>query len=109
MSANTGGTETSATTTVTGTNVWVEVVSRSATLASVTAIGSPSGKGWVFAPGAGSFALGNWSASVTLQASAPGTTDITIRFYRYSGGVYNSIGTINKTGVVGAKTTYSFA
>jgi len=108
MSANTGGTETSATTTVTGTNVWVEVVSRAATLASVSSIGSPSGKGWAFAPGAGQFALGNWSASVTLSASAPGTTDITIRFYRYSSGVYNAIGSINKTGVVGTKTTYSF-
>lgn len=109
MSSTTGGTEVSQTTTVTGTSVWVEVLSRAATIASVTAIGSPSGKGWVFSPGAGTFALGNWSASVTLQASAPGTTDITIRFYKYSGGSYTSIGTINKTGVVGSKTTYSFA
>lgn len=109
MSTTTGGTETSATTTATGVAVWVEVLSRSASIATVSAIGSPSGKGWVYTPGAGSFATGNWSASVTLQASAPGTTDITIRFYKYSGGVYTSIGTINKTGVVGSKTTYSFA
>lgn len=109
MSSTTGGTETSATTTATGTSVWVEVLSRSATIATVTAIGSPSGKGWAFAPGAGIIAAGNWSAVVTLSATSPGTTDITIRFYKYSSGVYSSIGTINKTGVVGAKTGYSFA
>lgn len=109
LSTNTGGTEVAAQTTVTGTSPYVEVVSRAATLASVTSISSPSGKGWVSAPGAGSFALGNWSATVTFSASAPGTTDVTIRFYRYSGGVYTSIGTINKTGITGTKTSYSFA
>jgi hypothetical protein len=109
MSSTTGGTETAVQTTVTGTNQWVEVVSRAATLASVTAIGSPSGKGWVYAPGNGTFATGNWSATVTLSASAPGTTDVTIRFYKYSGGTYTSIGTINKTGITGTKTSYSFA
>jgi hypothetical protein len=108
MSSTTGGTETSATTTATGTSVWTEVLSRSATIATVTAIGSPSGKGWVFAPGGGTFATGNWSATVTLSASAPGTTDVTIRFYKYSGGSYTSIGTINKTGITGTKTAYSF-
>jgi hypothetical protein len=109
MSQTTGGTETSAQSTVTGTNVWTEVVSRSATFASVTAIGSPSGRGWAFAPGAGTIAAGLWSASVTLSADAPGTTDITIRFYKYSSGVYTAIGTINKTGVVAAKTRYDFS
>jgi hypothetical protein len=109
MSATTGGAETSKTTTVTGANNYAEVLSQGGTIASVTSIGSPSGKGWVYATGAGTFATGNWSASATFSCSAPGTTDITIRFYRYSSGTYTSIGTINKTGIVAAKTTYSFA
>lgn len=109
MSNTTGGTEVAVQTTVTGTSPYVEVVSRAATLASVTAIGSPSGKGWVYAPGSGTFATGNWSATVTFSATSPGTTDVTIRFYKYSGGTYTSIGTINKTGITGTKTAYSFA
>jgi hypothetical protein len=111
MSSTTGGVETSATTNATGTSVWVEVLSRSASIATVTTIGSPSGKGWVFYPGGpsgGTFTAGPWSAIFTLQASAPGTTDITVRFYKYNGTTYSSIGTINKTGVVGTKTTYTF-
>jgi hypothetical protein len=108
MSTTTGGTETSATTTATGVAVWTEVLSRSASIATVSAIGSPSGNGWTFSPGAGTIAAGLWSASVTLSASSPGTTDITIRFYKYSSGTYTSIGTINKTGVTGTKTTYNF-
>jgi hypothetical protein len=108
MSTTTGGTEVAQTTTATGTAVWVEVLSRSATIATVTAIGSPSDKGWVYSPGAGTFQTGNWSVSITLSASSPGTTDVTVRFYKLSGGVHTLIGTINKTGVVGAKTTYSF-
>jgi hypothetical protein len=108
MSSTTGGVETSKTTTITSTNVWGEVTSQGGTFASVTAIGSPTGRGWVFLPGAGTFALGNWSASITVQLSAPGTADLTVRFYRYSGGTYTSIGTINKTGAVAAKTDYAF-
>jgi hypothetical protein len=108
MAANSGGSEVAVQTTVTGTNQYVEVVSQAATLASVTTIGSPSGKGWVYLPGAGTFAAGNWSATVTLSASSPGTTDVTIRFYKYSAGTYTSIGSINKTGISGTKTAYSF-
>lgn len=111
MSTTTGGTETSATTTATGTNVWVEVLSRSGTIATVTSMGSQSGKGWIFfptAPTGGTFTAGPWGAIFTLQALAPGTTDITVRFSKYHAGTYTTIGTINKTGVVAAKTTYTF-
>jgi hypothetical protein len=108
MSQVTGGTETSATTTATGVAVWVEVLSRSATIATVSAIGSPSDKGWVFSPGAGTFQTGNWSVTLTLSASSPGTTDVTVRFYKLSGGVHTLIGSINKTGITGTKTTYTF-
>lgn len=111
MSTTTGGTETSATTTATGTNVWVEVLSRAGTIATVTSMGSQSGKGWIFfptAPTGGTFTAGPWGAIFTLQATAPGTTDITVRFSKYHAGTYTTIGTINKTGVVAAKTTYTF-
>jgi hypothetical protein len=111
MAPTTGGTETSIGTncTVTGTT-WLEIRSHgSAAATGFTAIQAPSGKGWGFAPGAGTFALGNWSASITLSCTGIGTVDLTVRFYKLSGGSYTSIGTINKTGIVTAKTTYAFA
>lgn len=73
---------------------------------------TPTGHGWVYLPGAGTFATGNWGAVVTVGAGGWGgssaNTDITIRFFKYSGGSYTLIGTINK-GITGtAKTTYTF-
>jgi hypothetical protein len=105
----TGGTETSKTTTVTGTLVYVEIVSQAATIASVSSIPStPTGKGWVAKPGAGTFATGNWGFIETSSCTAPGTSDHTVRFFKYNGSTYTLIGTINKTGIVGAKTTYTY-
>src|SRR5579872_4046673 len=113
MAATTGGTETNKKTVVSLTHVFVEITSQgSAGLSSVTAIPAPTGLGWTYSPGAGTFATGNWSASVTLAlGSAVGSnSDTTIRFYRYSGGTYTSIGTINVgTAVPTTKTTYAFA
>jgi hypothetical protein len=113
LAAFQGGTETSATTTVTGTNAYAEIQSTSGTVASVSSIpGAPTGKGWVYQPGTGTFVAGNWSASVTLSSNqwgGSGHTDVTLRFFKYSSGTYTSIGTIN-TAITGtAKTTYSFS
>ena|SRR2546421_12159711 len=110
MAATTGGTETSKLTTnqaVAGT--FGEVYSQGGTSTTYSAIQAPSGHGWVFLPGAGTFATGNWSASITLS-SANGTVGMIyiVRFYKYTGS-YVSIGSINGPGATTtAKTTYSF-
>jgi hypothetical protein len=113
MANATGGTETNKKTVVSGTSIYIEITSQgSAGLASVSAIPAPTGKGWAYSPGAGTFATGNWSASVTLAlgAAVGSNSDTTIRFYRYSGGTYTQIGTINTaTHIATTKTTYSFA
>lgn len=114
MAPNSGGSETSRTTTVTGTNVYAEIRSQGGTQASVTSIpATPTGRGYVYQPGAGTFATGNWSASATFAASnwggSPSNTDITMRFFKYSSGVYTSIGTLNVGVTSISKTTYSFS
>src|SRR5579872_4056334 len=113
MSIATGGVETSKQTVVTGTNIYIEITSQgSGGLASVSSIPAPTGKGWTYQPGAGTFAAGNWSASITLKlgAAVGSNSDTTLGFYRYSGGVYTLIGTINKaTAVPTTKTTYAFS
>ena len=111
MAAASGGVETSATTTTTGTNNFVEVFSQNGSSTGFSALQAPSGKGWAFKPGAGTFALGNWSASIALSlALSPGTGSLYIlRFYKYSGGIYSAIGTIN-SGTISAsgRTAASF-
>jgi hypothetical protein len=117
MSQTTGGTEGSSRTTTTGGAglIYAEICSQAQTLAGNTAIpATPTGKGWISGalPGAGSFANGNWSASVTLASSSNGGgahANVTIRFFKYSGGVYTSIGTIVVAYTQNAKKTYSFA
>lgn len=111
MASASGGTETSKTTTTTtggGGGFYAEVLSQGGTFASVTSIPTPDGKGWIFFPGAGTFATGNWSASCTVTTNST-TTNLTIRFYKYSSGTYTSIGSIVATVSSGSKTTYSFA
>jgi len=98
MSSTTGGTETTAVTTVSGGGVWCETFSRAASETAVGAIGSPSGKGWVASPGSGSFATGNWSAAIALSIAATATVAWTVRFYKYNGSTYTSIGTIATSG-----------
>jgi len=109
-SSTTGGVEASVTTTVSGGNHVCEIQSQAASIASVTAIPSPTGKGWVTTPpGAGSFATGNWSASCTFQfGSFNSGNTVTLRFFQYTGS-YISIGQIVATITTTAKTTYSFA
>mgnify|MGYP001599046026 CR=1 FL=1 len=106
--ATTGAAETSKTTTTSGANSWAEVLSQGGAFTDVSAIGSPSGKGWVYSPGSGTFATGNWSASITLSSASRGVS-AEVRFYKYSGGTYTAIGNITATITTTAKTTYSFA
>jgi hypothetical protein len=111
MSNVTGGVETSVQTTTAAPNNFAEVHSQTASVTGVTSIpATPTGNGWVYTPGAGTFATGNWSASVTAQrASAAGaSSNYTLRFFRLSSGVYTSIGTINVVITTIAKTTSSF-
>jgi len=113
MANTAGGTETSKTTTTTGTSVYAEVLSQGGTSASVSSIPTtPTGNGWVYKPGAGVFATGNWSAIDTVSSASwsgsSSTTDITRRFFRYANGVYILIGTLNIAITGTAKTTYTY-
>jgi hypothetical protein len=97
-SATTGGTETTKGTTgcsgAASTYIEVRATGGAAT-AGVSSLPSPSGKGWVYYPGAGTFAAGNWSAVINFAETFNFTAGSwTIRFYTLSGGVYTSIGTI---------------
>ena len=96
MSTATGGTETSATSTPTGSSAYFEVASRTSSIASVAAIPAPTGNGWVYAPGGGTFATGNWSAAIALSTTFSGALSgtLTFRVFKYSSGVYTAIGTI---------------
>jgi hypothetical protein len=113
MANASGGTETSVTSTIpTTSNQFAEILSQVGTSNSVTAIpATPTGHGWLYKPGQGTFDLNNWSASVTLSALAWGTagfTDVTIRFFKWDTSTYTSIGTINVGITSLSKTTYAF-
>lgn len=107
-----GGTETSKTTILTGTEVYGEVFSQGGTAASVATLpATPTGHGWVYTPGVGTYVEGNWSALITLSAASWGGSSvhgtITVRFFHYSGGAYTAIGQIT-TALSGTnKMTYS--
>lgn len=111
MSAMTGGTETSRQTTTGAGGKYAEIQSQGGSHPGTTSIPSPTGKGWVYSPGAGTFATGNWSARVTLQFANidPSGSTTTIRFYRYSGGVYTQIGTITTSTTTTAKSVRVFS
>jgi hypothetical protein len=113
MATTSGGTETSKLTTVTGGNHCCEIWSKgNASLASVTAIpATPTGNGWVWnKPGSGTFATGNWSASIGLSGLNGEAVTMTIRFFRYSAGSYTSIGSINSAITLSStRATVSFA
>jgi hypothetical protein len=111
MSTATGGVETSSTTIMTGTNVYGEIWSQgNAGLATVTTIpGTPTGHGWVYRPGAGTFSNDIWSAVFTLSRATGFVADVTIRFSKYSSGSYSAIGTINTATNTSTKTVYTFS
>lgn len=111
MAPTTGGTETSKTTTLTGSNNVGEITSQGLSVATTAAIPStPTGKGWVFQPGAGTYATGNWSFIITLSfASVTLQTTLTVRFFKYTGS-YTSIGTLTLSPTFStSKTTYTFS
>src|SRR2546429_2652947 len=110
MAANTaGGTETSKQSTIPSTsNTYAEVLSQAGTSNSVTAIpATPTGKGYVYQPGAGTFANAAWGAILTFAHAAGTTSDVTIRFFKYTGS-YSLIGSINRATNTQAKTTYTY-
>src|SRR5690349_44872 len=110
LATTSGGTEVSATTTIASTsNPYAEVLPRGGASTAVAALPSPTGKGWIYFPGiAGTYAAGNWSASITHSSAIKGVNTV-VRFYKYSSGVYTSIGTITATNTTTAKTTYSYS
>ncbi len=109
MSTATGGVETSKITTTTTTNKYAEILSQGGSSAGVTALPAPTGKGWVYQPGAGTFANATWSATITTSDSAVNNTTQIVRFYQYSGGTYTAIGTITSPTISShAKAAHSF-
>lgn len=111
MSTTTGGTETSKNTTFSGgSSIWGELTSKGGTVATTATIPSPTGKGWVYSPGAGTFAAGNWSAACNIgSGNGALATANEIRFYRYSSGTYTLIGTISNNNGTAGKTLVNFA
>lgn len=111
MATVTGGTETSKNTTFSGGgSIWGELTSLGGTVATTATIPSPTGKGWVYSPGAGTFAAGNWSAACNIgSGNGALATANEIRFYRYSSGTYTLIGTILNSGGTAGKTLVNFA
>jgi hypothetical protein len=112
MATTTGGTETSKTTVLTGSNVYGEIWSHGnaglATVASIPA--TPTGNGWVFNPGPGTIAATNWSAVFTMSGASTNNSscNVTIRFFKLASGVYTSIGNLNPVTTSNtSKTTYS--
>jgi hypothetical protein len=98
FSSAVGGVETSKLTTMAGVAKYAEILSQGGTSASVSAIpATPTHHGWVFATGAGTFAAGAWSAKANISFLSGSGDTITIRFFRYSGGVDTLIGSINTT------------
>jgi hypothetical protein len=108
MATASGGVETSKVSNYTGTGNFGEVWSKgTAGVAAVSSIPAPTGHGWVYYPGAGTFAAGNWALVLTYAAFANNQGNQTFRAYKLSGGVYTAIGTILFTATATAKTTYS--
>ena len=104
-----GGAETSKLTTAQlAAGNFCEILSQAGTSTAFASIQAPTGHGWVYSPGAGSFANANWTASITFATNFNNSCVFTWRAYKYSGGVYTSLGsgTANQTST--AKTTYSF-
>jgi len=110
MAAASGGVETTKSTNNTGAaGAYMEVTSKGLTVVPVSSIpGTPTGNGWDYLPGQGTFDVGNWSAAIQMHNSA--ATDFTLRFFQYSAGIYTLIGSITTaaTGGTGG-VVYSFA
>lgn len=110
MAPNSGGTETSVTTTIPSTSQpYAEFRSQGGSSTAVASLPSPTGNGWVWWCGAGSIAAGNWSAIATNSSVSKGVST-TIRFYKISSSfTYTAIGTITVTQTATGKTTYTYS
>jgi hypothetical protein len=102
MATVSGGVETTRLSSIAGSpaNSIAEITSQGiVNEAAVTSIPTtPTGRGWIYFPGAGVFAAGNWSAFIALSdTQGPYTIDggATLRFFKYSSGVYTLIGSSN--------------
>jgi hypothetical protein len=113
----TGGTETSATTTVnsgiSSSLTYSEIYSQgNGGVGAFSAIPAPDGRGWSYVPGAGTFAAGNWSANANININGITGETVTMRVFKYSGGTYTQMGsnivTAGSNYVANTKTVYSF-
>src|SRR5260221_3569703 len=112
VATTSGGAETSKQTLYTGFFTHGEITSQGGTVATVSSTpATPTGRGWVWNPGAGTYANAVWGAIHTLAfASISNLTSMTVRFFRYDNlGVYHLIGVITLSPTFHtAKTTYTW-
>src|SRR5260221_4899471 len=116
MATTTGGAEPSVISTTSGSNKFAESLSIGASEVAVASIPTnPTGKGWVYQPGAGTFATGNWAAVITfVPASWSGsssTSHLHMRVSRWvSGPTWTIIGDFPDLPLTGGltKTVYTF-
>ena len=99
FSTATGGTETTTTTTNAGSasvpysEVWSQGNSNYTSYQA--SIPAPTGHGWVYSAGAGSFVTGVWSAKADITLYCPANSSLTMRQYKRSNsGVYTLVGTL---------------
>lgn len=110
MALNSGGTETSVTTTIPSTSQpYAEFLSQGGTSTAVASLPAPTGNGFVWWCGAGSIAAGNWSAIATNSSHSKGVNTV-IRFYKITSAFsYTAIGTITVNQTSTGKTTYTYS
>src|SRR5436305_13625502 len=84
LASSAGGVESSSLSSFTGSGTYGELCALGGTPLSTTSLpATPTGNGWIYALGAGSFAQGNWSASFARSDITGGiAVDFTIRFFK---------------------------
>ncbi len=117
MATATGGVETNSVITSSGSNEWLELAAKTATLATVTSIpATPTGNGWIWFPGfALTFVAANWNAFIQFNQNAGFSSigKLTLRAFKLPAGVLANkvlIGTLSLTGqkLEQTKDLYSF-
>jgi len=105
MSTATGGAEANSAITSSGSNEWLELAAKTATLATVASIpATPTGNGWIWFPGfALTFVAANWNAFVQYNQGVGFSSvgKLTLRFFKLPAGVLANkilMGTIALTG-----------
>lgn len=62
---------------------------------------TPTGHGWIYFPGAGTFTAGNWTAAVGLSDAVGSYPFVgTMRVFKYSSGLYTLVGTITTSSAI---------